>query len=142
RGATVSQLAGTGQQRAPVKDAGRYLFDPDGAVVRAHLVAEFAELVDGHLADPTIAYVYAGEPAGTPFGRCYQVHGKLPIALKKLRAALRAEDVGSVTILKRGSALDVEQLRRDLRLSGTRPATIALTRIGGEPAALLLEPQD
>jgi SAM-dependent methyltransferase len=142
RGPGIAALEGTGQRQAPVKDVGRYLIDPDGAVVRSHLVAEFADQVDGHLADATIAYVYTGQPARTPFGRGYQVHGRLPIALKKLRAALRAEDVGSVTILKRGSALDVEQLRRDLRLSGTRPATIALTRIGGEPAALLLEPQD
>jgi SAM-dependent methyltransferase len=138
RGADVANLEGTGERRAPVKDVGRYLFDPDGAVIRSHLVAEFAEQVNGHLADPTIAYVYAAEPARTPFGRAYQVHGRLPIALKKLRAALRAEDVGSLTILKRGSALDVEQLRRDLRLGGTRAATIALTRIAGEPAALLL----
>src|SRR6185437_12487215 len=100
---------------------------------------EFADQVDGHLADATIAYVYTGQPARTPFGRGYQVHGRLPIALKKLRAALRAEDVGSVTILKRGSALAVEQLRRDLRLGGSRAVTIALTRIAGEPAVLLLE---
>ena len=91
------------------------------------IAAQLEAMVDGHLADPTIAYVYAAEPADTPFGRAYHVRGRLPIALKKLRAALRAEDVGSLTILKRGSALDVEQLRRDLRLGGTRAATIALT---------------
>jgi hypothetical protein len=139
-GRQAAVLTGTGERTARVEGVGPYLFDPDGAVVRSHLVAEFAELVDGHLADPTIAYVYTDSPARTPFGRGYQVRGKLPIALKKLRAALRAEDVGSLTILKRGSALDVEQLRRDLRLGGTRPATIALTRVAGEPAALLLEP--
>jgi hypothetical protein len=58
--------------------------------------------------------------------------------VKRLRAALRALDVGALTILKRGSALDVERLRRDLRLSGSTAATLALTRVAGEPAALLL----
>jgi THUMP domain-like/Methyltransferase small domain len=140
RGRQIAVLTGTGRRTATVAKVGQYLVDPDGAVVRSHLVAEFAEQVDGHLADPTIAYVYTDSPVRTPFGRGYQVRGKLPIALKKLRAALRAEDVGSLTILKRGSALDVEQLRRDLRLGGSRPATIALTRVAGEPAALLLEP--
>jgi hypothetical protein len=140
RGRQAAVLTGTGERQARVEAVGPYLFEPDGAVVRSHLVAEFAEQVNGHLADPTIAYVYTDSAARTPFGRGYQVRGKLPIALKKLRAALRAEDVGSLTILKRGSALDVEKLRRDLRLGGTRAATIALTRVAGEPTALLLEP--
>src|SRR5690606_22525894 len=39
-----------------VRSWGRYLYEPDGAVIRAHLVAEVAELVGGALADPHIAY--------------------------------------------------------------------------------------
>lgn len=116
------------------------MYDPDGAVIRSHLVAEFAATVDGTLADPTIAYVYTAAPAPTPFGRCYEVLDQLPVALKRLRTALRALDVGSLTILKRGSALDVEELRRSLRLSGSRAAVIALTRVAGAPAVLLLRP--
>jgi predicted RNA methylase len=138
RGATLSALTGSGTATAPVGPVGGYLFDPDGAVVRSHLVAEFATLIDGTLADPTIAYVYSSAPATTPYGRRYTVLERLPIAVKRLRAALRALDVGALTILKRGSALDVERLRRDLRLSGSTAATLALTRVAGEPAALLL----
>jgi hypothetical protein len=76
----------------------------------------------------------------TPFGRCYEVVETLPVALKRLRTALRARDVGSLTILKRGSAHDVERLRHELRLSGTGPATLVLTRVAGAPAALLCRP--
>ncbi len=32
----------------------------------------------------------------------------MPFSLKRLRAALRERDVGGVTIMKRGSAIDVE----------------------------------
>jgi hypothetical protein len=131
-------LAGSGSQDAPVGKIRRYLYDPDGAVVRSHLVAEFAAGLDGTLADPTIAYVYADTLTGTPFARGYEVVDRLPIAVKRLRAALRTLDIGALTILKRGSALDVERLRHDLRLGGSRSAVLALTRVAGEPAALLL----
>ena len=131
-------LTGSGSAEAPVGKIRRYLYDPDGAVVRSHLVAEFAAAVDGSLGDPTIAYVYADDPAPTPFARRYEVVDRLPIAVKRLRAALRALDIGSLTILKRGSALDVERLRHDLRLAGRNAAGLALTRVAGEPAALLL----
>ncbi|MET7393613.1 class I SAM-dependent methyltransferase [Dactylosporangium sp. NPDC005572] len=135
---STHELTGTGREQAPVAGPKRYLHDPDGAVIRAHLVAEFAAAVGGTLADPTIAYTYTDEPATGPFARTYEVLEHLPVALKRLRAALRDLDTGPLTILKRGSALDVEELRRSLRLTGSNPATVALTRIAGEPAVLLL----
>jgi SAM-dependent methyltransferase len=140
RGTEVVSLTGSGVAAAPVGPVGDFVYDPDGAVIRSHLVAEFAVTVGGTLADPTIAYVYTASPVPTPYGRCYEVLDQLPVAVKRLRTALRALDVGSLTILKRGSALDVEELRRSLRLTGTRAAVIALTRVAGAPAVLLLRP--
>jgi len=45
-----------------------------------------------------------------------------------------------VTIMKRGSAIDVEQLRRDLRLSGTAQAVVVLALIGGRHHAVIAAP--
>lgn len=142
RGADVFELTGTGTERAPAGEVGAYLYDPDGAVVRAHLVAELAAALDGTLLDPAIAYVTTRSATPTPFARGYHILERLPIALKRLRAALRSLDIGALQILKRGSALDVDELRRQLRLTGSRSAALALTRIAGEPAALLLTPAD
>lgn len=134
------QLTGGGAARAPVGEVGPYLYDPDGAVVRAHLVAEFAETVDGVLADASIAYVYASRAVETPYARCFSVDDVMPFSVKRLRAALRERGVGRVDIHKRGSAVDVEVLRRDLRLSGSAAATVMLTWVAGAPTALLCTP--
>ncbi|MEV4415951.1 SAM-dependent methyltransferase, partial [Catellatospora sp. NPDC049609] len=134
------ELTGTGEQTAPVGPPGRYVSDPDGAVVRAHLVAEYAAAHGGRLADPTIAYVWTDEPVVSPFGRCFEVAEVLPFSLKRLRATLRERGVGRLEILKRGSALDVEQLRRDLRLSGPHALSLILTRVAAAPTALLAHP--
>jgi SAM-dependent methyltransferase len=130
-------LTGPGSTPAPVGTGRRYLFDPDGAVTRAGLVAEFASTVDGGLADPAIAFVYADKPAPTPFARCLEVIDRLPVAVKRMRAALRTHDIGRLEIRKRGSALDVERLRHQLRLTGSGGGVLVLTRVAGEPAALL-----
>jgi SAM-dependent methyltransferase len=140
RNGEAHELTGTGQESAPVGPVRRYLYDPDGAVVRAHLVAEFAATVGGTLADPTIAYVYADRPAPTPYGRCLEVVDSLPFSLKRLRAVLHARGAGRLTIAKRGSAVDVERLRRDLRPTGNAELTVVLTRVAGAPTALLCEP--
>ncbi len=132
-----AELTGTGAARAPVGPVRKYLYDPDGAVVRAHLVAEFAATVDGTLADPTIAYVYADSPRLTPYARCLEVLEVLPFSLKRLRAALRTRDAGRLTIAKRGSAVDVDKLRRDLRPTGDAEVTVVLTRVAGAPYGLI-----
>ncbi len=134
-------LTGSGRSTAPVGPVRRYLFDPDGAVVRAHLVAEFAALVGGTLADASIAYVYADRPEATGFARCFEVLDVLPFSLKRLRAELRSRGVGRLTIKKRGSPLDPAQLRHDLRLAGTEELTVVLTKVAGAPVAILCSPR-
>ncbi|MGI5147548.1 THUMP-like domain-containing protein [Plantactinospora sp. CA-294935] len=136
----LHELTGDGSRRAPVGPVRRYLYDPDPAVVRAHLVAEFAGTVGGTLADPEIAYVYADAARPTPYARCLEVVESLPFSLKRLRARLRDLDVGRAEILKRGSALEPERLRRDLRLAGSKPISLVLTRIADAPTVLLCRP--
>jgi SAM-dependent methyltransferase len=137
RGDGTAELTGTGAVDAPVGPLGRFLYDPDGAVVRAHLVAELAASVGGRLADPSIAYVYADAPTPTPYARRLEVVEALPFSLKRLRALLRERGVGRLEIRKRGSALDPDRLRRDLRLAGPEAAGLVLTRVAGAPTALL-----
>ncbi|MFC4563131.1 SAM-dependent methyltransferase [Nocardiopsis mangrovi] len=121
----------------PVAAPGRYLYEPDGAVIRAHLVAEAAAAVGGALLDPRIAYITSDRLAATPFARAYEVTDVLPFSLKRLRSVLRERGAGTVTIKKRGSAVDVEKLRRDLRPSGPESVVVVLTRIGDRPISLL-----
>ncbi|GIM92719.1 class I SAM-dependent methyltransferase [Paractinoplanes toevensis] len=134
------ELTGTGVQRAPVGPVGRFVYDPDPAVVRSHLVAEFAATIDGRLGDPDIAYVYADSAADTPYGRRLEITDVLSFSLKRLRALLRERGIGRLEIRKRGSALEPDQLRKDLRLSGTGSASLILTRVAGAPTVLLCRP--
>ncbi|WP_066889740.1 class I SAM-dependent methyltransferase [Carbonactinospora thermoautotrophica] len=119
---------------------GRYLYEPDGAVIRAHLVGHVAAQVDGRLLDPTIAYVASDRLVPTPFATAYEVTDVLPFQLKRLRALLRERGVGVLTIKKRGSALEPDRLRRQLRLTGDSAAVLILTRVAGAPTALLARP--
>ena len=133
-------LTGSGEDRAPVGAVGSFLHEPDGAVIRAGLVAEAAATIDGRLVDPSIAYVTTDRPAASPFLRSYTVHDVLPFSVKRLRAALRERGVGRLTVKKRGFAMEPEELIRQLRLTGDAEATVVLTRIGDSPVALLVTP--
>ncbi len=136
-GAPATLVADPGLGAPAIARPARYLYEPDGAVIRAHLVAEAAALVDGALLDPHIAYITSDKLVETPFCRVYEVSEVLPFSLKRLRATLREQRVGTVTIKKRGSAVDVEKLRRDLKPSGPNSAVVVLTRIAERPVSLL-----
>ncbi|GAA4568429.1 class I SAM-dependent methyltransferase [Planotetraspora kaengkrachanensis] len=131
--------SGAGAEAGPV---GRYLYEPDGAAVRAHLVAEVAAMVGGRLLDPRIAYITGDSRVPTQWASCYEVADMMPFSLKHLRSVLRNRKVGNVTIKKRGSAVDIERLRKDLRLSGGNSAVVVLTRIDDRPYVLLCDPAD
>jgi SAM-dependent methyltransferase len=123
-----------------LRGVGRYLYEPDGAVIRAGLVTAVAAGVDGGLVDPHIAYVTADDAFTTPFARSYEVLAELPYKERPLRAALRERGVGRVTIKKRGVDVVPEELRKRLALVGDDEATLVLTRVAGEGTALLVRP--
>jgi hypothetical protein len=123
-----------------VGDVGQVLYEPDGAVIRAGLVGQVAAAVDGRLVDRTIAYVTADRVVRTPLARAYAVEDVFGFQLKTLRTWLRDRGIGKLTIKKRGTAVEPEQLRRQLRLSGDNEATIVLTRISGRQSVLSVRP--
>lgn len=135
-GATMQSISDD-DEPAPSGPMRHYLYEPDDAVVRAHLIGDLARSIDGVLLDPSTAYLTSDQLIETPFARPFDVREVMPFSLKRLRAALRERDIGGVTIMKRGSAIDVEQLRRDLRLSGTRQAVVVLALIGGKHHAVI-----
>lgn len=116
---------------------GAYLLDPDPAVTRAGLAEELARSLGAWKLDPEIAFLSLDTCVSTPFARTLRIEESLPWSLKSLRAVLRRLDVGAVDIRKRGSPVDVEDVRTRLKLSGTRRATVVLTRLLGKPWALV-----
>ncbi|MFN0282253.1 MAG: THUMP-like domain-containing protein [Kineosporiaceae bacterium] len=116
------------------------LYEPDGAVIRAGLVGQVAAAVEGRLVDPTIAYVTSDRLVRTPLATAYAVEDVFGFQLKTLRTWLRDRGVGRLAIKKRGTAVEPEQLRRQLRLSGDQEATIVLTRVGGRQSVLVVRP--
>jgi hypothetical protein len=116
-----------------VADAGRWIVDPDGAVVRAGLVRHYAVRHGLWQLDPNIAYLSGDElPDGL---RGFEVIERIPFAERRLRQALAALDCGTVEILVRGVDVDPAVLRRRLRLRGAQQLSVVITRIGAGPAA-------
>ncbi len=123
-----------------VGPVGAVLYEPDAAVIRAGLVGQVATAVGGRLVDRSIAYVTGDRLVRTPIATAYAVEDVFGFQLKALRTWLRDRGVGKLTIKKRGTAVEPEQLRRQLRLDGDAEATIVLTRVAGRQSVLVVRP--
>ena len=75
--------------------------------------------VGGWLLDETIAYVSADARVPTPYGRWFEVLEVMPFGLKPLRERLRAYDAGPLVVKKRGTAVEPDVLRKQLKLTGS-----------------------
>ena len=139
-GARVDELtADRDPGPAPTGPVGRWLHEPDPAVIRSGLVSLVAAGLDATLVDPTIAYLTSGARADSSWVTSYRVDSVLPFGLKRLRAMLRGAGVGRVTVKKRGSPIEPETLARQLRGPGTRSAVVVVTRVAGAPTALVCD---
>ena len=110
-----------GGPAAPVGPVEGYLYEPDGAVIRAGLVADVALQLGGHLVDEHIAYICAPELHDTPFAKAYRVLEVMPFNVKALKAWVKDQGIGVLDIKKRGMAVTPEELRKQL-LPGGKPA--------------------
>ncbi|MEU9132101.1 class I SAM-dependent methyltransferase [Kitasatospora sp. NPDC048540] len=129
--------------RRPDPDAGpvgRYLYEPDGAVIRAHLVTEVAQQVGGRLIDPMIAYLTSDRLVPTPYAHAFELTDVLPYKVKVLKALVRERAAGTVVIKKRGVSVVPDELRRQLKPAGPNSLTVILCRTDDGPLMMLGQP--
>ena len=124
---------------APVRPLGEFLFEPDGAVIRARLIGRLAELLGAGMVSPGIAYLTGDGPVTSPFAQSFRILEELPAREKELRRALQLRGIGRLEIKKRGADVDPAALRKRLKLRGAGSATLFLTRAEGRHVALLAE---
>lgn len=102
---------------------GEYLLEPAPAIVRSHLVAEFAQSIGARLLDEHLAYLCSTEPVEHPLVTCYEVLEEIPLQEKQLKRWVREQGFTALTIKKRGVDIVPEQLRaRLLGSAGSKPA--------------------
>ncbi|SHI45504.1 hypothetical protein SAMN05216246_102149 [Actinomyces denticolens] len=117
-------------------DLGGLIIEPDGAVIRAGLVARVARDAGARPVSSRIAYLTADEPPGAelePFVRAWRIVEVLPLHVKSLRARVRERGITRLEIHERGVDVSPDQLRAALRLRGGGAGggeTWLLTRIG------------
>ncbi|QEO15197.1 class I SAM-dependent methyltransferase [Agromyces intestinalis] len=140
RGDEASELTGAADaEDAPDGPLGEYLYEPDGAVIRARLIGDLARANGAWMCSPGIAYLTADRAFDSPFAHRFRVVERLPAEERRLRQALAERGIGVLEIKKRGVDIDPAALRTRLKLKGSESGTLVLTREQGRHVALLVD---
>jgi predicted RNA methylase len=123
---------------ALVSVLGRYVLEPDPAVLAAGLAGTLAAEHRLDALMPDGGYL-TGDHAviDDPALACFEVLESLPFDLKRLKQLLAARDVGPLEIKKRGVAEDPQAIRKRLVLRGTQPAVLLIAPLGSSVTAMV-----
>ncbi|MCX6495893.1 MAG: SAM-dependent methyltransferase, partial [Rhodoluna sp.] len=125
---------------APMGDLGKYIYEPDAAIIRSHLVGDLAIDLGLNIFSNEIAYLSGDKELTSPWLKGYEVIENLVFDRKKLKAYLREKKIGTLEIKKRGADITPEQLRRELDPKGPESATLVVTRVDGAHRVLVVKP--
>lgn len=116
---------------------GAFVYEPDGAVIRAQLIGDLARTLGATMLDSTIAYMSSPSYEPTPFAQGFEVIESVPYSLKNIQSLLKNHSIGELEIKKRGIDVDPHTLRQKLSFEGTEHRTLILTRVQGTKTAIL-----
>jgi len=127
----------TQSEDQPVGDILRYLYEPDGAVIRARLIGDLARRFNATMIDPTIAYFSSTEHHESPLAQGFEVLDVVPYSVSRVQKLIKDAHLGELEIKKRGVDIDPAEFRKTLSIKGTGSATLLVTRAQGKKVAIL-----
>lgn len=119
---------------------GQWLVELDATLWRADLAGAFATR---HAAAPLEApgpggFLISSDPVQHPMARSWQIQDVVPADRRRVRAMLRAQAIGHLTVKTRHHPETAEALARRFQTEGSRAGLLAVTRVAGRALAMLL----
>lgn len=122
---------------ADIRPLGRYLFDPDPAIVRSGLVDLLAERLGLARLDAAEEYLTGDALVESAFVRAFEVEAELSNNPKEIRAYYRTSQVGQLEIKCRHIPVEIDRLRKQLELPGKEAGVLIFARVSGKARAVV-----
>jgi hypothetical protein len=137
-GGAVREWQGRGEDTLPVAPAGAFLLEPSPVLVRSHLFLEAGRALGLWQIDSTLSYLSCDTlPPGLEGFSAYQILARSGLSTREVKAMLKAHDIGSLTLKKRGVSVVPEDEIRRLKPQGAAPGVLFYTRCLGQKTAYL-----
>lgn len=131
-------VVGQASDEWPIAESiGRYVFEPDAAVLAARLTAALCAKLGLAGISSAAAYLTGDEMIHDSALDAFEVRDVLPLDRKQLKAYCRAHGIGQLAVKKRGVDIDPNRLVRELAADGDEEAVILLAPVNGKVLAIV-----
>jgi len=118
--------------------AGRYLYEPDPAVIRAQATGSLADRLGAWALADAVAYLTSDDLVFSPFASCFEKLDTLDCTEKALRTWTHQHEIGTLEIKTRGLGIDPASLRPRLHLAGPNAGCVILSPTSDGAKALIV----
>ncbi|HPM01085.1 MAG TPA: hypothetical protein PK816_02915 [Candidatus Cloacimonadota bacterium] len=123
-------FTGSGKIKTDVSVIKQYLYEPNVAIIKAHLIEALAYELNLSKIDPHLALLSSDQKVQSPFVKCYQVQEIMDFSIKKLNQFLNNQSISQLDIKTRGFSETVEQFRNKVKLKkGNKKAVLFILKL-------------
>jgi hypothetical protein len=117
-----------------------YVYEPDRAIIRAHLVEQVAASIDAQKIAADVAYLTSKHRVESTYVRGFRVEEVMDFSLRRVQSYVSAQGIGRLDIKKRRFPMTPDEVFGKLKLKGSNRATLILTRVDEDPVAIFCQP--
>lgn len=114
-----------------------YLYEPDPAFIKAHLIEDLAKEYGLNLINKKIAYLTGNEKIKTPLLNRYLVKGVVNLDFKEINTMLFELNIGRVDFKARGVKIDLRNIHKKIHGKGKNAGLVIFTKITEKNQAII-----
>ena len=122
---------------APIGKPGRWLFEPDPALIAAEAVDDLAAAEGLWRIAVGLPWLFGDRPLQTALAACFEVLADVPGRVRDVTRAARRLEGGTVEVKPRGLKLNTDRLQRQLRGKGKKTLAVLWCRLGRKQRAFI-----
>ncbi len=123
----------------PVSDPKNFIYEPDPAFIKAHLISDIAEMYNLSQLHKKIAYLTSDSFIDIPILKCYRVLTYETLDYGSINKTLSKLNIGTVDLKARGISIDLKSIQKSIHGNGRKKGLVILTKILNKPNAIICE---
>ena len=123
----------------PVSEPRDFIYEPDPAFIKAHLISDIAEKYDLSQLHKKTAYLTGDSFIDIPILKCYHVLTYESLDYSSINKTLTTLNIGSVDLKAPGISVDLKRIQKSIRGNGRKKGLLILTKVLNKPSAIICE---
>ena len=125
--------------KVPVSEPKEFIYEPDPAFIKAHLISDIAEKYNLHQLNENIAYLTSDSYIETPIMKSYHVLAYENLDYDVINNKLSKLNLGKIDFKARGVSIDLKTIHKYIHGTGKQKGLVIFTKIIDKPHAIICE---